>query len=159
MAYFKVYYPAEFYATYFTTKIEDFNTAAALGGKKAVMMRMELIRSRADTASDKEKNELIVLECVYEMLCRGYEFLPVELGKSRAMQFWEEGGKVRIPVGALEGVGETAARSICDNYDERPFETVEEIQQRAGVNKTAIQALRDYGVLQGLPETDQLCLF
>ena len=60
---------------------------------------------------------------------------------------------------ALEGVGDTAAKAFADAYKEKPFETIEEAVSRAKLNKTAVEALRAHGVLEGLPETDQLSLF
>ena len=39
------------------------------------------------------------------------------------------------------------------------FDTIEEAVNRAKLNKTAVEALRNHGVFQGLPETDQLSLF
>ena len=66
---------------------------------------------------------------------------------------------MRLPFVALPGLGETAARAIYDAMSVAPFNTVEEIQARAGVNKTAIEVLRAHGALDGLPDTDQLSLF
>ncbi len=41
----------------------------------------------------------------------------------------------------------------------RPYEIVDEIREREKINKTAVEQLREHGVLAGLPETDQLSLF
>ena len=60
---------------------------------------------------------------------------------------------------ALNGMGETAAKSLADAYMEKPFDTVEEISKRAKINKSTIDALRARGVLKGMPETDQLSFF
>ena len=40
---------------------------------------------------------LVSLQLVNEMLVRGYEFLPIELGKSRGSKYVVEDGKVRLP--------------------------------------------------------------
>ena len=60
---------------------------------------------------------------------------------------------------ALSGMGETAARSLADEYNVKPYETIEEITKRAKINKSSVEALRVRGVLKGLPETDQLSFF
>lgn len=60
---------------------------------------------------------------------------------------------------ALSGMGETAARSLADEYNVKPYETIEEITKRAKINKSSVEALRARGVLKGLPETDQLSFF
>ncbi|MFR8854285.1 MAG: hypothetical protein ACLVHQ_05015 [Oscillospiraceae bacterium] len=56
-------------------------------------------------------------------------------------------------------MGETAARSLADEYNVKPYETIEEITKRAKINKSSVEALRVRGVLKGLPETDQLSFF
>lgn len=159
IAYYKVYYPPEFYAVYFTTKAADFDEKTILKGSLAVQEKMENIISKGNNASKKEEAEMTVLEVAYEMYARGYEFTPARLGASDGVKFLTLDGKVLLPFVAVSGVGETAARSLAEEYKNRPYETVDEIRERAKINKTAIEELREHGVLEGLPETDQLCLF
>ena len=159
MAWYKVYYPQEFYATYFTTKVDDFDDQTILKGKDAILQQMDLIDMKGNNATPKEKSQYTVLEVAYEMYARGYEFMAPRLDKSKALKFWVENGKVLLPFVALDGVGASAAQSFYDAYHEKPFDTVEEVMKRTKLNKTSIQALRDYGVFDGLPETDQLSMF
>lgn len=56
-------------------------------------------------------------------------------------------------------MGESAAKSLVEAYDEKAFDTVEDAIIRSKVNSTAIEALREYGIFDGLPETDQLSFF
>ncbi len=159
MAWFKVYYPIEFYATYFTSKAAEFNAQVILKSKEAVKQRMDDITAKGNNATKLEKDEQIVLEVAYEMYARGYEFYPPTLGISDATKFSTYKGKVLLPFVALNGVGETAAKNLCDQYEIAPYGTIEEISTRGGINKSAIEALREAGVLEGLPETDQLSFF
>jgi len=159
LAWFKVHYPAEFYATYFTTKVTDFDAATILKGKSEVLKQMEYIEAKGKDALPKEEAQYIVLEVAYEMYARGYEFSPAQLGKSDGTKFMIDDGKVLLPFASLEGVGESAARMLVEEYKNRPYETIEEIRTRAKLNKTAVEALRVHGVLKGLPETDQLSMF
>lgn len=159
IAYFKVYYPVEFYATYFTTKVSEFDADTILKGSAAVLEKMDGILAKGKNATKKEEDEVIVLEVAYEMYSRGYEFMEAQLGISHATKFYAKDGKVLLPFVALGGVGENAAKAIVEEYEIQPFETIEEIRERAKANKTAIEALRNHGVLKGLPESDQLCLF
>ncbi len=159
IAYYKVYYPAEFYAAYFTVKRDDFNSDLIHTGVRGAMERIQELNSKGKAATDKEKNEVTVLEVMYEMFSRGLEFLPARLGISDAMKFNAEAGKVRIPLAAMSGVGEAAARMICCEFDLKPFETVDELRERSKANQTAVEAMKNHGVLEGLPESDQLSLF
>ena len=59
----------------------------------------------------------------------------------------------------LDGIGTSAARSIMEAYAERPFETIEDIQVRGKANKTAVEALRKIGLLDGMDESNQLSFF
>ena len=159
MAWYKVYYPVEFYATHFTSVVANFDADTILRGPQACLDRIEEISAMGSNATAKEQGDVLVLEVAYEMYSRGYEFAPARLGKSKALKFWSDDGKVLLPFVALEGVGDTAAKSFAEAYDEKPFDTIEEAVTRAKLNRTATEALRAHGVFEGLPETDQLSLF
>ena len=159
MAWYKVYYPVEFYATHFSSVVANFDADTILKGPQAVLDRIEMIKAMGNNATAKEQSDILVLEVAYEMYARGYEFAPARLGKSQALKFWSDEGKVLLPFVALEGVGDTAAKAFADAYAEKPFFTIEEAVNRAKLNKTAVEALRAHGVFEGLPETDQLSLF
>ena len=159
MAWYKVYYPVEFYATYFTSTVSNFDESTIMKGPDACLARIDEINAMGKNASAKEKDDILILEVAYEMYSRGYEFAPARLGKSHALKFWSDEGKVLLPFVALDGVGDTAAKALYDAYEEQPFGTIEEAMTRAKLNKTAVEALKQHGVFEGLPETDQLCLF
>ena len=159
MAWYKVYYPQQFYATYFTTKVSNFDAETILKGKDGILEKMEEINNKGTNASAKEKDDYTVLEVAYEMYARGFEFTPARLGKSSATKFDVEDGKVLLPFVAIEGVGENAAKAFAEEYKSKSFDTVEEAIIRAKLNKTVGEGLRNHGVFEGLPETDQLSMF
>ena len=158
-AYYKVYYPAEFYAVYFTTKVANFDEKVILKGQQAVWDRMTEIEQMGKDASKKEEADITVLEVAYEMYARGYEFAPARLGESDATKFRVNNGRVQLPFVAINGMGEGAATAFAKGYEERPYETVEDIMDRGKVNKTVVEELRAHGVLEGLPETAQISFF
>lgn len=161
IAYFKVYYPAAFYASFLSTKIDDFNWDIIKKGLKQVENRIIYLEGKKNdqTIGEKEKKELTVMELVYEMYSRGIEFEPPSLMKSADLKFGVEKDKVLVPFGALNGVGTIAAQTIAEARDEKSFDTVEDLQYRAKANKVVIAALRDNDILKGLPETAQISLF
>ncbi|MBR6529267.1 MAG: PolC-type DNA polymerase III, partial [Firmicutes bacterium] len=159
MAWYKVYYPREFYATYFTSVVQDFDADTILKGPDAILEKIDLIKAKGQAATAKEGSEIIVLEVAYEMYARGFEFMDMKLGLSHATKFDVVDGKVLLPFMALSGMGETAAKSFVEEYNIKPYDTIEEITKRAKVNKASIEALKARGVLKGLPETDQLSFF
>ena len=159
IAYYKVYHPVEFYAVFFTTKVNDFDAETVLQGSKAVQNKIEMIEAKGKNATKKEAEEITVLEVAYEMYARGYEFHPAMIGKSHETRFLSDEGKVRLPFSALAGVGENAAKAIVSEYAKKTFLSVDDLRNRAKLNKTAIEALVKHGVLSELPESDQLSLF
>lgn len=158
-AYYKVYHPLEFYAVYFTSKAANFDEKVILKGQKAVLDRMDEITGMGNDASKKDEADYIVLEVAYEMYARGYEFTPARLGLSDATKFGVHDGKVLLPFVAITGMGEGAAKALARGYEERPYQTVEEVIDRGKVNKTVIEELREHGILEGLPETAQISFF
>lgn len=159
IAYYKVYHPAEFYAVFFTTKVADFDAETAVKGMNSVLNKIAAIEAKGKNATKKEEDEVTVLEVVYEMYARGFEFAPAELGKSLAARFRVLEGKVQLPYAALSGVGENAAKAIEAEWEKGPFRSIDEMRTRARLNKTAIEALKNHGILDDIPESDQLCLF
>ncbi len=159
IAYYKVYYPQEFYSVYFTAKAENFDERVILQGQKAIERRMDEILRKGNEASKKEEADLPILEVAYEMCARGFAFAPARLGRSDALKFTVDEGKVRLPFVAIGGVGEAAARSFAAGFAQRPYLTVEDASIRGRVNKAAIEQLRQHGVLEGLPEQDQISMF
>jgi DNA polymerase-3 subunit alpha (Gram-positive type) len=118
-----------------------------------------MIEVKGKNATKKEEDEVTVLEVAYEMYSRGYEFAPAEIGRSHATRFLAVDGKVLLPFVALTGVGESAAKAIVAEYEKKPFLSVDDMRNRAKVNKTAIEALTNHGVLSEIPESDQISLF
>ncbi len=159
IAYFKVYHPPAFYSAYLSTKLADFNWDAAKKGIDGVTARMDQIILKGKEATKKEQDEMITLELCYEMFARGYEFAKPSLKSSEPDKFFTIDGKVQVPLCGLEGIGETVGLQIYEEYNKKPFSTVDDIRTRAKANKVAIEALRENGILDGLPETDQISFF
>ncbi|MDO5603303.1 MAG: PolC-type DNA polymerase III, partial [Oscillospiraceae bacterium] len=113
LMWFKVYHPLEFYATYFTVRGEDIDYEAAVGGFSVAKAHMKAIMDRPkEEKTAKDEDTLVSLQIVCEMLARGYEFAPIELGKSEAKRYMVEDGKIRLPFMAMKGIGEAAAHSL-----------------------------------------------
>lgn len=159
IAWFKVYRPLEFYATYFSVRADDFDLQLMCQGYQAIWKKIDEIEAKGINASPKEKALLTVLEMALEMTARGYKFYPLDLYKSDATRFIVLEDGLLPPFGALAGVGESAARGIVAAREQGPFLSVEDLQQRSRASKTVIELLQEFGCLKDLPETNQLSLF
>ena len=159
LGWFKVYKPLEFYATYFTVRNGDFDAEAAVKGRNLVKLRLDSLKAKGNERSVKEEDMYNTLLIINEMLCRGYEFLPVDIYKSKANLYDVEDGKIRLPFSALKGVGAAAAKSLEDAGIEGTYISVDEIQNRAGISKSVIEMLEQAGALEGIPKSSQMSFF
>ena len=159
IAYFKVYYPKAYYATYFTVRADDFDGDLVVKGEEAIKDTMDELNALGNNIGTKEKGLLTTLELCYEMYKRGIKFLPVDLYKSEAVKFTIEGDNIRIPLSGLTGVGENAAKAIVEVRDDGEFISKEDLRIRSKATKTVVEALANHGAMEGLPETNQLSLF
>jgi len=161
IAYFKVHYPLEFYATYFSVRADDFDLEIMGKGYEAIKAKIIEIEEKGFQAAPKEKALHTVLEMALEMTARGFRFLPLDLYKSDATRFQvikEENGLLP-PFGALAGVGENAAKGIAEAAKQGEFLSIQDLQERSRASKTVVELLESHGCLTGLPETNQLSLF
>ncbi len=160
IAYFKVHHPAAFYATYFTVRADEFDGQLICSGLDAMNRRMGEIELLGNNVTAKEKNVFTILEVAREAIVRDIGFLPVDLYQSGAQDFSiVDDNKLLCPLGALQGVGVSAAENIVAARQDGPFSSIKDLQTRARVSKTVVEALSAHGSLQGMPATDQLSLF
>ena len=159
VAWYKVYKPLEFYCAYFTARPEDVDVPTIIQGRGAVKRYLADIKAKGKEATKKELDVYENMLIFNEMMARGIEVLPIDLNKSHAMKYLPENGKMRLPFGALSGVGEKAAYSLYETAKKGNFVSREEFQLEAGVSKTIIENLAELGAMSDLPETNQMSMF
>ncbi len=164
IAWYKIYYPLQFYSAYFTVRGGAIDAVSAVQGKAAVKKKMEEFNNKKKNnieVTAKEENTYVVNQIVIEMLARGFEFLPVDLYKSDWRIYKIEEGKIRLPFSAIDGIGETAAIAIADAVRRNPegFIASDDLAGEPGVGKSVVEALRNAGALGDLPETKQISFF
>ena len=157
IAYFKVHYPEAFYSTFFSTKIADYPGQIISNGLESIRTKMKEIRDLGYSATAKENSVQTVLEVAEEMYCRGIIADRVSFDKSDKIKFKVlEKGKIQPPFRGLEGVSDAHSIAIYDEYQKNSFLSIQDMVKRTRINKGAVEALRIHGVLEGLPESNQL---
>ena len=161
LAWYKIHKPIHFYSAYFTVRGGAIDAVAAVQGKAAVKKKMEEIKLKGSDKTAKDESTYIVLQIVIEMLARGIEFLPVDIYKSDARIYKIEDGKIRLPFGAVDGIGENAAISLAKAREDGggDFLSYDDLMARAGVGKSVCEALKNAGALGDMPESNQISLF
>lgn len=158
-AYFKVYYPIAFYATYFSVRAEDFDVELFCQGYDAILRKLLEIEEKGFQALPKEKSMISILEMGLEMTARGFTFKPIDLMQSDATRFIIKGDSLIPPFSAVPGIGDNAAKHIAAAKQGGEFLSMEDFQVRSRVSKTVLEILNGMGCFRGLPETNQLSLF
>jgi len=99
------------------------------------------------------------MRIVQEMYARGLEFMPIDLYRAKANRFQIIDGKLMPALNCIEGMGDKAAEAVVDAAKQGKFLSKDDFRQRTKVSKTVIDLMSDLGLLEGLPETNQLSLF
>ena len=159
IAWFKVHIPKAYYAAYFTIRAKAFDAEFMIFGKEKVKEKMKEIETMGNQAAPKDKDMYDDLELVLEMYERGFRFLPIDLYKSHATKFQVEEDGIRPPINSISGMGNVAAEGISNAAQEKPFNSIEDVRKRSKIGNAAIDLLRKFGCLKGLPESDQMCFF
>ena len=164
LAWYKIYYPIDFYSAYFTVRGDAIDAVAAVEGKAAVKKKMDEFNQKKKTGASvtaKEESTYVVNQIVIEMLARGIKFLPVDIYKSDARIYKIENGMIRLPFGAIDGIGENAAKAIAQSRDDGngEFMSYDDLMARAGIGKSVVESLKEAGALGDMPESNQISLF
>lgn len=160
IAWFKVHKPKAYYTAYFTIRAKAFDAEYMIYGKEKVKAKMKEIEMLGNEATPKDKDMYDDLELVLEMYERGFKFLPIDLYKSHATKFLLEEEGIRPPLNSIAGMGTVAAEGIYKAVNGgKPISSIEDLKKRAKIGNAAIELLRKFNCLEGLPESDQLSLF
>ncbi len=159
LAWYKIYYPMEFYAAFLTVAPGGFDAEIVARGYEGVNAAIAELEGKGNEATAKDNETCQTLYMVREALARGVGFLKVDLKKSDAKAFLPENGRIRMPLNSLGGLGDTAADKIVEARTVYDIDSVEELRRRTGISKAVIEILRKNGVLDGMSETNQITFF
>ena len=159
IAWCKINYPLAYYAAYFSIRADAFNYELMCQGRERLERYMDDYKRRSDTLSQKEQETLKDMKSVQEMYARGFEFMKIDIYRANAHEFQIIDGKLMPSLSTIDGLGDKAADAFVTAAAEGPFLSRDDLRQRSKLSKTVIDLMGDLGLLDGLPESNQLSLF
>ncbi len=159
IAYCKVFYPLAYYAAFFSIRASGFSYEMMCQGREKLEYFLADYRRRADTLSNREQDTMRDLRIVQEMYARGYEFTPIDVYTAQAARFQIVDGKIMPSLSSIDGLGDRAAYAVVEAAKDGVFLSKEDFWQRTKVSKGVIDLMVDMGILNDLPESNQLSLF
>ena len=158
IAYFKVYYPLEFYTAFLNRKTDAFKISTMFR-PVAELKKAKVQLETKQSLNVKEKQELFLYEILIEMYYRGIELEMVDIYKSDAQKFIIDNGKIRMPLSAVDGLGENVAIAIEKERSVHEFSSIEDLKRRTKITKTVISIMDMFDCFDKMEETDQMTLF
>ena len=158
IAYCKVYYPLAYYAAYFSIRASAFNYELMCQGPEKLKFYMKQIEGQ-EVISKKDEDTLKDMRIVQEMYARGFEFEPIDIFRAHSRNFQIIDGKIMPAISSIDGLGEKAADSIMEASKAGPYLSKDDLRQRAKIGKSTTDLMTRLGLLDNLPETNQLSLF
>jgi len=167
VGYYKIYYPLEYYATFFTLRCDGYDIKAMIGGIDAIYNRIQELKEKKnakntdDKFTNKDKAVLDMLEVALEMTERGYYFENIDLDRSDASDFIVDYDKKALipPFKVIDGFGEIAGKTLIEARKQKPFISKEDLLSRGGITQTNMKFMDSIHVLDKLPDNNQLSLF
>ncbi len=162
IAWFKVYQPLNYYATFFSIRIIDFDIETMIKGYDAIKMKIEDLENKGKEATKKEEDILETLKIALEATARGIKFANIDLNKSDAIKFIKSDtieNTLIPPFRSIDGLGDTVGKTIVQERAIREFLSIEDLQKRGKVSQTLIDKMKSMKILKDLPDSNQLSLF
>ncbi len=161
IAYFKIFYPAAYYCCYLHRNAESFDasrmTTDNVDELRAMIDAIKALDKSELTATKEDENTL--LEILIEMNLRGVHMKPIDIYRSSAADFTiDDDGRILPPINSLPGIGASAAEAFVASRAAGPFISQDDMIRRK-VSKGVVEALKQAGCLNDLPETSQVTLF
>ena len=163
IAYYKIKYPLAYYAAYFSIRASAFSYETMCRGREVLAEEIARYRKMASDSSvkmtSKQENTLKDLKIAEEMYARGYDFCPIDIFKARAHHCQIIDGKIMPRLDCIDGLGDKAADGVTDAASDGPFLSIDDFIDRTKVSKTVTDHMVELGLLEGLPQSNQLSLF
>ena len=169
LAWFKVYYPVDFYCSVFSEQREFFKAEYMCKGLETLANRKNMLCNLINYDNDESeledkcsnlKDELRMCEIVEEMYQRGISFAPIDINSSHATDFIKIGSNIILPpLNVIDGITDQVARVITCSREEKPIKSRNDLLSRMQIGYVTLVNLDKYGLLDNIPEDYQMNIF
>ena len=158
IAYFKVYYPLAYYASFFSIRASAFNYELMCLGREKLELHIADYKRRSNILTKKEQDTFKDMRIVQEMYARGFQFLPIDIYRAKAQDFQIIDGKLMPSLSTIDGLGEKAADAVVEASKLGPFLSRDDFKIRCKVSSTVVDSMAKMGLLGDLPASNQMSL-
>ena len=167
VAWFKVYYPAAYYAVYFTLRSNAYELESMSQDIHVIQKRLNGINAamrdfqKAHEVPSKDKLLVDTLEVCIELNSRGYRVGKFDLMKSHATDWIVDPNDPKAiipPFTAVDGLGAGVANGVIKARQEREFMSKRDLITRAGISAALVKKLDDLQVTSHLDDSNQMSL-
>lgn len=153
IAWYKIYYPLEYYATFFTKRDTMFDIKSLNNGLQGILdfkKNIKKLTKEKITDKDREINETYSI--VLEMYSRGFNISKLSLEKSMGEKWLidKENKALIPPFSILDGLGKAAIEKLISSRDKGLFINFENFKIYSGLNKTLFAQFEELGLLKNL---------
>lgn len=164
VAWFKIYYPIEYYATYLSTRADAFDLETSLKGYDGVLQKLREYEGKVarNDANAKEQALITVFEVQLEMLSRGIKMMNIDFNQSLGSKFkvvFDEKLNQKVlypPFNIIDSLGETVAQSIINAREVKQFASLSDLKKRTQVTQTQLKIFENLGITDSLSNDEQL---
>lgn len=184
IAYCKINYPTAYYCAFYSKRAKAFSYEIMCMGREVLERNMreyerknrgeapdngsqetdgseagDTTKNKDQELTNKDKLQYGDMRIVQEMYARGIDFMPIDIYRAKARDFQVIDGKIMPSFSSIEGMGETAAELLEDAAKEGKFFSKDDMKARAKLSNTIIETMTRLGLLEGMPQSNQLSIF
>ncbi len=166
IAWWKINYPLEYYATFFSKRDIEIELGPILKGIDSINKHINEIKSKPRNERVKKDDDLLeTYNIILEMYSRGIEFSNIDINKSRSANFIidKDNNKIIPPFSVLDSIGVSVAENATNVRREKKYESQADFERRVTFPKKVIAKMEELKVFDGLDKINksnlQLSLF
>ena len=151
IAWYKRYYPREFYCALLTKR-------NSLSSKYFMLSDTELLSEIKSRISNDDKADIQTLELIFDARRHGIKFYMPLVTISQGIEFIPYNDGILLPLNTLDGIGNSLALEIERERNLRQFMSIEDFTERVKLSTAQLNALTESGAI-GMLGKSKVTLF